>query len=195
MNHRERWVRTMHFQPVDHVPDEEFGYWDDTLRLWHSQGLPEEINDNSAADRYFGFAPRATVPLNLGLIPPFESRVLEETDKYRILIDGSGVKSIVHKDGRSTIPKYLEFPIKTREDWARFKERLNPEDPRRQPSEQEWQRLKEQYRNRDYPLGVFCGSLFGSATGWASKMWPSLAPKIRIGSKRLWSILPTSPCA
>jgi uroporphyrinogen-III decarboxylase len=166
MNHRERWVRTMHFQPVDHVPDEEFGYWDDTLRLWHSQGLPEEIKDNSAADRYFGFAPRATVPLNLGLIPPFESRVVEETDKYRILIDGSGVKSIVHKDGRSTIPKYLEFPIKTREDWARFKERLNPEDPRRQPSEQEWQRLKEQYRNRDYPLGVFCGSLFGWIRDW-----------------------------
>jgi len=26
MTHRERWLRTMHFEPVDHVPDEEFGY-------------------------------------------------------------------------------------------------------------------------------------------------------------------------
>jgi len=156
----------MHYQPVDHVPDEEFGYWDDTLRAWHSQGLPEFVTDNGIADRYFGFAPRGGVPGHLGLIPGFEARVLEETDKYRILIDGSGVKSIVHKDGRSTIPKYLEFPIKTRDDWREFKERLNPDDPRRFPSEAEWERLKEHYKNRDYPLGVNCGSLFGWIRDW-----------------------------
>ncbi|MGQ9524364.1 MAG: uroporphyrinogen decarboxylase family protein [Armatimonadota bacterium] len=166
MNHRERWVRTMHYQPVDHVPDEEFGYWDDTLRAWHSQGLPEFVTDNGIADRYFGFAPRGGVPVHLGLIPGFEARVLEETDKYVIHIDGSGVKSIVHKDGRSTIPKYLEFPIKTRDDWKEFKERLNPEDPRRFPTEEQWQRLKQQYEGRDYPLGINCGSLFGWIRDW-----------------------------
>ena len=43
MTHRERWMRALHFEPVDHVPDEEFGYWDNTLAAWHQQGLPEEI--------------------------------------------------------------------------------------------------------------------------------------------------------
>ncbi len=33
MNARERWVRCMHFQPVDHVPDEEFGYWSEKLAV------------------------------------------------------------------------------------------------------------------------------------------------------------------
>ena len=31
MNSRERWLACMRFQPVDHVPDQEFGYWDETL--------------------------------------------------------------------------------------------------------------------------------------------------------------------
>ena len=46
MTPRERWIRTMRFQSVDHVPDEEFGYWDNTFTIWHSQGLPKEINNN-----------------------------------------------------------------------------------------------------------------------------------------------------
>ena len=49
MNARERFNRVMHFQPVDHVPDEEFGYWDETLQVWHMQGLPREIDDNGKA--------------------------------------------------------------------------------------------------------------------------------------------------
>ena len=48
MTHRERWLNTLHFKPVDHVPDEEFGYWDETFTTWHPQGLPLEINNNGA---------------------------------------------------------------------------------------------------------------------------------------------------
>ena len=39
MNQRERFLRTFSFQKVDRVPDFEFGYWDETLLLWHKQGL------------------------------------------------------------------------------------------------------------------------------------------------------------
>ncbi|HIE53093.1 MAG TPA: hypothetical protein EYP85_15180 [Armatimonadetes bacterium] len=164
MTDRERWVRTMHFQSVDHVPDEEFGYWDDTLRAWHQQGLPTWVTDNAKADRFFGFARRETLPLHLGLLPPFETQILEETDKYRIVVDGNGVKSVVHKDGRSSIPHYLEFPLKTRADWEEFKARLDPHNPRRQPAN--WEELKARYAQRDYPLGVPCGSLFGWIRNW-----------------------------
>jgi hypothetical protein len=37
---RERWLRTLRFQSVDHVPDEEFGYWTETLQVWRGQGVP-----------------------------------------------------------------------------------------------------------------------------------------------------------
>ena len=164
MTHRQRWNRTMHFQSVDHVPDEEFGYWTDTLQLWHGDGLPAEIRGNGEADRYFGFAPRGGVPIDHGLRPAFEDKVVSEDDTHRVVRDSSGVTSMVSKDGSSSIPKYLEFPIKTREDWRAFKERLNPHDPARFPTN--WEALKAQYAQRDYPLGISIGSLFGWLRNW-----------------------------
>lgn len=164
MNDRERWLRTMHFQTVDHVPDEEFGYWTETLATWRQQGLPAWVTDDQLADRYFGFNRRACVPLNLGLMPPFEYRVIEETDEHRIVSDHEGILCLIKKDGTSSIPKYLKFPIETRDDWERFKERLDPHDPRRYPSD--WDALKRQWASRDYPLGVNVGSLFGWIRDW-----------------------------
>lgn len=164
MTDRERWLRTLHYESVDHVPDEEFGYWQQTLREWHKQGLPEWVDSNPKADRYFGFARRAGVPVNLGLIPPFESKTLEETDRYRIIQDSAGVKYKVFKDGTEAFPHFLEFPIKGRDDWLRFRERLNPDDPRRYPSN--WDDLKGQWEKRDYPLGINLGSLFGWLRNW-----------------------------
>jgi len=59
MNARERWIRRMHFQSVDYIPDEEFGYWDENFKVWQEQGLPEDINDNESAEQYFGFSLRS----------------------------------------------------------------------------------------------------------------------------------------
>jgi len=39
MTDRERWVRCTHFQSVDHIPDEEFGYWDENFKVWQEQGF------------------------------------------------------------------------------------------------------------------------------------------------------------
>lgn len=60
MTGRERWVRCMHFQSVDRIPNEEFGYWDDTFVAWHQQGLPKFVDNNDKADVYFGFDRRDT---------------------------------------------------------------------------------------------------------------------------------------
>ncbi len=163
-SHRQRFVRTMHFEPVDHVPDEEFGYWDDTLREWHRQGLPEWVDTNAKADRFFGFAPRAGAPVRHGLIPAFESKVVEEDERHRIVQDSAGVLHMVNKDGSSSIPKYLEFPIESRADWEDFKKRLDPDAPERQPGdfEQRMQRLVA----ADMPVGIGFGSLFGWLRNW-----------------------------
>lgn len=165
MTHRERWLRHLHFQPVDHVPDEEFGYWDTTLTRWHAEGLPAEIRDNPSADAYFGFAPRAYIPINLGLIPPFEYKVLEETDRYRVIRDGTGVICRVFIDGTNTIPHYLEFPIKSRKDWEElFKPRLDPDTPGRYPGD--WDARVQALNNSDLPVIANCGSLFGWLRNW-----------------------------
>ncbi len=165
MTHRERWLAALHFEPVDHIPDEEFGFWDETFPTWHEQGLPEEINSNSNCDPFFGFAPRAGVPVSLGLIPAFEYQVLEETAEHRIIRDGDGVKKMVPKDGHDTIPRYLEWPLSDRASWDEFRQRLDPHDPQRYPDA--WDEQVERLNASDAPVVVGCGSLFGWLRDWA----------------------------
>jgi uroporphyrinogen decarboxylase len=156
----------MRFQPVDHVPDEEFGYWTDTLTRWHAQGLPAWVDDNGKADRYFGFARRDHAPVGIGLMPGFEERVLEVTDRHRVIQDASGVTCVVNRDGSSSIPKYLEFPIRDRRSWESFRRRLDPGTAGRYPAPERWEALKAGWRDRDYPLGISVGSLFGWIRNW-----------------------------
>ena len=168
MTHRERWLNVMHFQPVDHVPDEEFGYWDDTFPAWHEQGLPREIDGNEKADLYFGFAPRASVPVHYGLEPGFERKVLETRGEQLLIQDEHGALCLIHASGQSSIPHFLEFRLKDRAAWERdFKPRLDPDDPKRLPSQADLDQLKARWANRDYPLGISIGSLYGWIRDWA----------------------------
>lgn len=164
MTHRERWLRTLNFEPVDHVPDEEFGYWDETFTTWHTQGLPPEINNNSIADRYFQFAPRANVPVNVGLLPGFPEETVEQHEKYSIVRDSEGALKQVFTDGTDTIPRYIRFAIENRTDWERFKERLDPNDPARYPAN--WHAHVQRLNQAEVPVIVNCGSLFGRFRSW-----------------------------
>jgi hypothetical protein len=170
MTHRERWSRTMHFQPVDHTPDEEFGYWDNTFKVWHEQGLPKEVNSNANCDPYFGFAPRSGVPVHIGLTPGFKQEVVEETDEYRIFRDADGVVKQVFKSGKDSIPHYLDYPLKGRKAWEEvFKPRLEIRLKSRYPQNREdFQAIKARFNdpNWDKPVGVNIGSLFGWLRNW-----------------------------
>ncbi len=168
MTHRERFLRTYRFQEVDHVPDMEFGYWDETFVRWHNEGLPQQIDNNVVADRYFGFMPFADMPVNkwhhLGLLPAFEPRIIEETDRHKIIIDAEGVTSQVHKDGTDSIPHYLDWSLKTPDDWPAFQERLDPDDPARYPDD--WDGVSKRLNNSSAPVQVPAGSLFGRLRNW-----------------------------
>ena len=162
--HRERYRRTMHFQSVDRVPNHEFGYWNETLVRWHDEGLPPEVDSNGKADIFFGFDPSGGVPIDFGLRPAFEHQVLEETDRYQVIRGADGVKCLIRKDGTSTIPHYLEFPIKNRADWEDFKRRLDPNDPARYTCD--WEAVRESLKDHDIPIGISAGSLFGWIRDW-----------------------------
>ena len=166
MTSRQRWLACMRFQPLDHIPDEEFGYWDQTLVAWHTQGLPEYVNDNPKADVFFGFETQVGVPVDGGIIPGFEYKVLEEDERHVTILDYDGATKQVNKDGSATIPHYLRFPIETRGDWDRFKKRLDPTEPKRYPTEQDWADWKKSVEDCDRVVQVNCGSLFGKIRDW-----------------------------
>lgn len=164
LNARERWQRTFHYQNVDRVPNYEFGYWDQLYAEWHQQGLPSQINNEGAADAYFGLDRRIMVGPHLGLIPPFETKTLRIEGNRRIYQDGEGVISEVSLSGEASIPHYLEFPIKDRDSWLRFKERLNPNTPGRLVSNLD--KIAERCRQSDVPVGINIGSLLGKPRDW-----------------------------
>jgi len=173
VNARERWVRCMHFQAVDHIPDEEFGYWVENSAVWQKQGLPEGINlrDDAVSNQYFGFSSHSGVSAGLGLIPGFESKVIKEDEKHRVFIDADGVKKEIFKDGTSSIPHFIDFPLKGRREWEElFKPRLNIKLKTRYPENRgDWEQIKTQFNNPDWnkPVGINIGSLFGWLRDWA----------------------------
>ena len=164
MTPRERYIRTMHFQPVDRVPDEEFGWWGELFPIWHEQGLPKEIDSNEKVDFFFGFDTKVSIPTHQGLIPGFKHQVLEEDDRHVVYIDSDGAKMMANKSGASSIPMYLKFPVETREDWADFKKRIDPEAPERYTWDVDAMAAKLNASDKPTILGV--GSLFGWIRNW-----------------------------
>jgi hypothetical protein len=62
----------------------------------------------------------------------------------------------------SSIPRYIDYPVKNRDDWKRLKKRLDPRDPARFPGD--WRLWAAKNRNRDtaFQLGFFPYGLFGT---------------------------------
>ncbi len=166
MTHRERFRRTMHFQSVDRVPHWEFGYLPETIERWHQEGLPQEYDNNWKIERYFGVDPVEHVPFKDGLIPQFEGgrEVLEEREDSRLVRLPDGTIQQEKTGGVHTIPHYVKMPIEGRADWERFKERLDPEDPRR--FETDYRELGKKLLRSDVPTGIGLGSYFGVPRNW-----------------------------
>lgn len=164
MTSLERWRRFWKGQSTDQLPDYEFGWWDECYDAWQAQGMPGWVDNEVRGEQFFQLERRECFPANVGMNPGFTQQVVEEREKTRIILDGGGVLCEVPKDGHSTIPHYLKFPIETRADWLEFRKRLDPGDPFRIPGDIEVR--VRRFKRRDYPLGVWCGSLFGWIRNW-----------------------------
>ena len=156
---RERFNRQMHFQPVDRCFNMEFGYWDENYQLWpifRDNGIENEAE----ANEFFNFDQIACLGGNLWLSPAFEPSLVEERENTIIITNADGVLAEIPKDGHDTIPHYIRPTVVTPQDWQKVKEeRFRRDDPTRQV---DIALLKELYSDdRDYPLGVDCGSMIG----------------------------------
>jgi len=167
MTLRERFRRTMHYEKLDRLPFFEFGYWAETLPAWHEQGLPKEIDGEARAYAYFGIEDFRHAPLRWGLHPVDKPQVIEETDEYVITRGGDGVISQERKTGTHSIPHYIDFPVKKREDWRWFKERLNPDDPARFDfNGKSFKQAVDELNESPFPISAPIGSLLGVPRGW-----------------------------
>lgn len=159
MTDRERFVRQMHYAPVDRCFNMEFGYWNENFTRWplfYENG----ITNNAEADIFFNFDRIHTVSGCVWLHPTFENVVVEERETTKIIMNADGLLAEVPKDDHDTIPHFIKSSIQTPADWYKIKEeRFRRDDPARKV---DVQRLKELHPSgRDYPLGVHCGSMIG----------------------------------
>jgi uroporphyrinogen decarboxylase len=161
---RERFLRTMRFQKPDRLPFFEFGYWEETLPAWREQGLPGHIDTEAKAYEYFGIEDMFYVPSDARIIPAAEPAILEETDEYIITREDDRSVRQINKHGHKSIPHFLEYPIKNRDDWKWFKERLDPDAPERLPAD--FARIVAEANASDGPVNFSIGSLCGVPRNW-----------------------------
>lgn len=159
MSDRERFNRQMHYQSVDRCFNMEFGYWEENFSEWNIF-VENGIRNNGQADRFFNFDRIGGAGGNVWIHPPFEQRIIEDRGDRQLIVDGNGLIKEVPKDGHDTIPHYVGATIKTPDDWYREKEiRFRRDDPVRIVNVEA---LKKAHPpERDYPLGVGCGSMIG----------------------------------
>lgn len=153
MNARERFLAVTHFEKPDRLPImEHLGYWPETVERWEQEGL----EPGTDLTEYFGYDPFGWVNVDFNFVPPFEVEVIREDDETQVVRDVTGVLKQEFKHG-SAMPHYIDFPIKTREDFLALKERLKPDSPDRYPAD--WDKKVAAWQNRDYPLAVVARGL------------------------------------
>jgi len=171
LDKRERYLETIMFGNPDKVPLGVGGVRPLTKKAWIEQGLPEDgdvvkylgFGHCTTGSRSFvtypseGFkwAPSPTA-VNLGPKPPFDHRLLESDERHRIWVDSLGITQRGFqedwKDGWMGFATrvFMDFPVKTWEDFEDIRERYDAEDPERYPDN--WDEIAEGFRDRDYPV-------------------------------------------
>jgi len=168
MNSRERYYAVTHYKPFDRIFKNEMDAacerpYRETLARWQKEGLPE------GADPYIilGYDTIQVVPISVYGWPGWKYEIFEETNEYITFRDtDDGVIKKMRKNAQTPghTAQFLEYPIKDRTSWNEFRKRLNPESPGRFP--QDWESREKDYQNRDFPLGVNAGSMFGWLRNW-----------------------------
>ncbi len=160
MTARERFHATFEYGRPDRVFMMPQWTFNDTRQRWLREGMPWDVHFNT----YFGFDRCETIPLNAGIYPPLETKVVEQTAEWCIIEDEFGGRARRWTDREAGMPQWIRFPVRDRETWERWKRRLDPDAPNRYP--EYWDYLKRCYAERDFPLGIHIGSYYGWIRNW-----------------------------
>jgi len=159
MTDRERFVAQMHHQAVDRCFNREFGYWADNYRQWPIF-VDNGIGDEAQANAFFSFDAMPAVGGRVWMHPGFAYRGLERRGAVMVIQNSDGLTAEVPVDGHGTIPHFTGSSIAGPDDWRRVKEEhFQIDHPDRII---DFAALRQRHPDeRDYPLGVNCGSMIG----------------------------------
>jgi uroporphyrinogen decarboxylase len=167
MTHREAFLAINAFEPVDWFPNYELGAWGQAFERWNAEGMPDTPD---FVRNWFDGAPglgldaRGFAPVITAMMPGFDYEVIEETDRYLVARNASGIVTRALKEGtvrgtRWCMDEYLAFPITDRASFQALKHRYDSTTPGRYP--RNWDELVAAWRTRDYPLCLQTNGSFG----------------------------------
>jgi len=123
MDSRERILRVLSGGIPDRVPLTD-GFWTTTIERWRREGLPAD------ADPYAYLGVNELVLIGGDETMQFPEQVIEERNLLRHYRDSDGaLRRDLHTDEGWT-SQWLDFTIKTREDWAKHRWRMAFNDAR-----------------------------------------------------------------
>jgi len=160
MTDGERFIRCALGEKIDRVPyGVGIGWrcWDGTLERWKAESGVRDLD----VAKTLGYDYRDVRPAcHQGFFPEFEVVVIDETEEFITTRNERGI-TLRNRRDLGSMPEFLDYPIKTREDWERLKaQRLDPKTPGRVC--EDWTKLRERLKKTgeavtvgDYPWGVF----------------------------------------
>jgi uroporphyrinogen decarboxylase len=183
ISNRERFKAIARFQrPGDLWYSDAF--WRETLTGWVSKGAPAVLLSSARRGEYLGYDHRrgmgeivsglGNAPYIAGdaeaysplppIVPQFEPRVVSEDAKTVVLVNQGGQTVRILKEYPQKMPMYLDHPVKDRDSWKEYKQRLDPTTPERSPAD--WAAYVHKMNSRDYPVVLSVGSFFGFLREW-----------------------------
>jgi len=185
MTQRERYHRFIAGQKPEDMP--LWGDWIGPYDAWVSQGMapaPEKYtNPGGGGIRgylldYFGFEGIYSaywgsnrLPVNLGLAPGFEFKILEKDENHMVYQNGEGmiVKEMTQKHTTLVTQQYLDHALHGSIDWPNFRDHhLDPHHPSRYPGEADWANIVSVCKNRDWIVTIDGGGFYGPMRNWMS---------------------------
>jgi len=149
MTPKERFMKILSFEQPDRIPLMDFGYWKETIDLWHKQGLPKEVSSTEEVEKYFGLDRGFETNLinywgdngPIGILwreyPVFSKEIISETDTT--VTFGGEVGLIIENKYTGSIPFQEKYPVESPEEFrkkitskrfnARDEGRITPEFP------------------------------------------------------------------
>ena len=132
MTSRERYIRMYEHREADRVPITD-SPWAGTLARWRNEGMPANVDwrDYFGVDKIEG--------IGVDITPRYETRLIEETDRYKIYTSPWGVTMKQFKELDST-PEFLDFKVSDSDAWQDAKRRMAVT-----PDRVNWDYLKQNY--------------------------------------------------
>jgi uroporphyrinogen decarboxylase len=129
VNNRERFLRIMRYQPVDRLPVMALEPFEEpVIERWHRDGLPSGKNPED----FLKMAKLVhTGGVGLDPVPPFEEKLISEDSEYLVVTTSLGATVKRWKAAPTTLYGHVDHPIKTRDDWKSYRDRLKPETEER----------------------------------------------------------------